>query len=158
MENCFFCKEALERGIVITETDNFYARLSDVPLNPGSFHIITKEHKESFFELDSKEWSELRDIIEKGIEEIKSMDLERKYQKLRDDVPKQKFVNFIEDALESEFLDSDPDGYNLGINEGRAAGRSIDHFHLHVIPRFEGDVDEKRYGIRNIFPEKADYE
>lgn len=44
----------------------------------------------------------------------------------------------------------DPDGYNIGVNEGEAAGQTIPHLHIHVIPRFAGDVDEPRGGIRNI--------
>ncbi|WFE27978.1 HIT family protein [Solwaraspora sp. WMMD791] len=45
-----------------------------------------------------------------------------------------------------------PDGYTIGINEGRAAGRSIDHLHIHVIPRRFGDVEDPAGGIRQILP------
>ena len=51
-----------------------------------------------------------------------------------------------------------PDGYNYGINEGVAAGQSVSHFHLHVIPRYRGDVEQPRGGVRNIIPGKGDYE
>jgi diadenosine tetraphosphate (Ap4A) HIT family hydrolase len=50
-----------------------------------------------------------------------------------------------------------PEGYNLGINDGAAAGQTIMHVHLHVIPRYRGDRRDPRGGIRWIFPEKADY-
>ena len=50
-----------------------------------------------------------------------------------------------------------PDGFNIGVNEGKAAGQSIPHLHIHIIPRYNGDVKNPRGGIRNIFPEKADY-
>ena len=50
-----------------------------------------------------------------------------------------------------------PDGYNIGINDGAAAGQTIDHLHLHVIPRYEGDVPDPRGGIRWVIPEKARY-
>ncbi len=43
-----------------------------------------------------------------------------------------------------------PDGYNIGVNEGVAAGQTIPHLHIHVIPRYTGDVEEPRGGIRNI--------
>lgn len=46
----------------------------------------------------------------------------------------------------------DPDGYTIGVNEGEAAGRSIDHLHIHLIPRFYGDVDDPRGGIRQAAP------
>ena len=50
-----------------------------------------------------------------------------------------------------------PEGYNLGINDGAAAGQTIMHVHLHVIPRYRGDRPDPRGGVRWIFPEKADY-
>lgn len=45
-----------------------------------------------------------------------------------------------------------PAGYTIGINEGRAAGRSVDHLHIHLIPRHAGDVVDPRGGIRQILP------
>jgi superfamily II DNA or RNA helicase/HKD family nuclease/diadenosine tetraphosphate (Ap4A) HIT family hydrolase len=50
-----------------------------------------------------------------------------------------------------------PDGYNIGVNVGEAAGQTILHLHVHVIPRYHGDVDEPRGGVRGIIPGKADY-
>ena len=45
-----------------------------------------------------------------------------------------------------------PDGYTIGVNEGEAAGRSIDHLHIHLIPRHHGDVEDPRGGIRRAAP------
>lgn len=50
-----------------------------------------------------------------------------------------------------------PDGFTIGINEGRAAGRTVDHFHIHIIPRYTGDVENPIGGVRNIFPFAGDY-
>lgn len=50
-----------------------------------------------------------------------------------------------------------PDGFNLGINVGEAAGQTIQHLHLHVIPRYFGDVDDPRGGVRHVVPRKASY-
>ncbi len=50
-----------------------------------------------------------------------------------------------------------PDGYNIGINDGAAAGQTVMHVHMHVIPRYRGDRPDPRGGIRWIIPEKADY-
>lgn len=47
---------------------------------------------------------------------------------------------------------SAPDGYTIGVNEGEAAGRSVDHLHIHLIPRRIGDVDDPRGGIRRVVP------
>jgi diadenosine tetraphosphate (Ap4A) HIT family hydrolase len=50
-----------------------------------------------------------------------------------------------------------PDAYNLGVNAGKAAGQTILHTHLHVIPRYAGDVAEPRGGVRWVLPETARY-
>jgi diadenosine tetraphosphate (Ap4A) HIT family hydrolase len=50
-----------------------------------------------------------------------------------------------------------PDGYNIGINDGEAAGQTILHLHVHLIPRYLGDREDPRGGVRWIFPEKAVY-
>lgn len=51
-----------------------------------------------------------------------------------------------------------PDGYTVGINEGEAAGRTQNHLHVHVIPRYFGDVEEPQGGLRNIIPGKGNYD
>jgi diadenosine tetraphosphate (Ap4A) HIT family hydrolase len=50
-----------------------------------------------------------------------------------------------------------PAGYNVGINEGRAAGQTVPHLHIHLIPRYVGDQSDPRGGVRWIFPDKAKY-
>ena len=50
-----------------------------------------------------------------------------------------------------------PDGYNVGINEGKAGGQTISHMHVHLIPRYNNDSDNPRGGIRNIIRGKGDY-
>jgi diadenosine tetraphosphate (Ap4A) HIT family hydrolase len=50
-----------------------------------------------------------------------------------------------------------PDGYNIGINDGAAAGQTVPHLHIHLIPRFRNDQDDPRGGVRWIIPGKADY-
>jgi diadenosine tetraphosphate (Ap4A) HIT family hydrolase len=50
-----------------------------------------------------------------------------------------------------------PDGYNIGINQGSSAGQTVEHLHIHLIPRYKGDVPEPRGGIRHVIPDKANY-
>lgn len=50
-----------------------------------------------------------------------------------------------------------PDGYNIGINNGEAAGQTVMHAHIHLIPRYFGDADDPRGGIRWMFPKRANY-
>ena len=51
----------------------------------------------------------------------------------------------------------DPDGFNIGINDGGAAGQTVMHAHVHVIPRYDRDVPDPRGGIRWVVPENAEY-
>ena len=50
-----------------------------------------------------------------------------------------------------------PAGFNIGVNDGAAAGQTVMHLHWHVIPRYQGDQPDPRGGIRRIFPALADY-
>lgn len=50
-----------------------------------------------------------------------------------------------------------PDGYNLGINDGLSAGQTVPHLHIHLIPRYKDDQEDPRGGVRWIIPEKAKY-
>ena len=50
-----------------------------------------------------------------------------------------------------------PDGYNVGVNVGAAAGQTVMHLHVHVIPRYAGDVEDPRGGVRGAIPEKRQY-
>ena len=86
-------------------------------------------------------------------------------------IPKRHVASFFEitneerqallDLLDQAKKDLDqkliPAAYNIGINDGIAAGQTVPHLHIHLIPRYEGDVEDPRGGIRWIIPDKADY-
>ncbi len=57
-------------------------------------------------------------------------------------------------TLDKEF---NPDGYNVGVNVNAAAGQSIFHVHIHLIPRYAGDSSHPQGGVRQVIPEKAEY-
>ena len=63
-------------------------------------------------------------------------------------------VEQVKTLLESEF---EPDGFNIGINIGAAAGQTGPHMHIHVIPRYSGDMDDPRGGVRGVIPDKQKY-
>lgn len=63
-------------------------------------------------------------------------------------------VRPLKDLLLARFA---PDGFNVGANCGEAAGQSVWHAHIHVIPRFQGDVANPRGGVRGVIPYKASY-
>jgi len=50
-----------------------------------------------------------------------------------------------------------PSSYNIGINDGPAAGQTVPHLHMHLIPRYTGDQKDPRGGVRWLIPEKAKY-
>jgi diadenosine tetraphosphate (Ap4A) HIT family hydrolase len=50
-----------------------------------------------------------------------------------------------------------PDGFNIGINVGAAAGQTVFHVHMHLIPRYRGDVGNPRGGVRGVIPAKQSY-
>ena len=86
-------------------------------------------------------------------------------------IPKRHIGSFFETGTEErnallagldyakQIIDNDygPAGYNIGINDGQVAGQTVAHLHIHVIPRYQGDVEDPRGGVRWIFPDKAKY-
>lgn len=50
-----------------------------------------------------------------------------------------------------------PDGYNVGVNVGQASGQTIEHLHIHLIPRYHGDMTDPRGGVRGVIPGKQQY-
>jgi ATP adenylyltransferase len=63
----------------------------------------------------------------------------------------------IDTRAEIQKQDSTVDGFNIGINNGEAAGQTVFHCHIHLIPRRSGDVENPRGGVRGVIPDKRLY-
>lgn len=63
-------------------------------------------------------------------------------------------VNQVRVMLDEKFK---PDGFNIGINIGEAAGQTVPHVHIHVIPRYQSDVENPIGGVRCVIPSKKEY-
>ena len=63
-------------------------------------------------------------------------------------------VKEVKILLQEKF---NPDAFNIGINCGKEAGQTVDHAHIHIIPRYKNDLEDPTGGIRNIFPGKGKY-
>ena len=86
-------------------------------------------------------------------------------------IPKRHTANYFDLSLEEqkdciELLNRvkgivhekyNPAGFNVGININEAAGQTVPHVHIHLIPRYEGDVEEPRGGVRGVVPDKRKY-
>ncbi|MBU3660971.1 MAG: HIT domain-containing protein [Flavobacteriales bacterium] len=63
-------------------------------------------------------------------------------------------VNKVKEIITRKF---NPDGFNIGINVGEFAGQTVNHVHIHLIPRYKGDVENPRGGVRGVIPSKQSY-
>jgi diadenosine tetraphosphate (Ap4A) HIT family hydrolase len=79
-------------------------------------------------------------------------------------VPKYNTPEVIQDAFYSAYIyglelvkSGEADGFNIGMNCGETAGQTIMYPHIHLIPRYEGDVPNPRGGVRHVIPGKGDY-
>jgi superfamily II DNA or RNA helicase/diadenosine tetraphosphate (Ap4A) HIT family hydrolase len=63
-------------------------------------------------------------------------------------------IDIVREIIERRYR---PDGFNIGINVGQAGGQTVFHLHVHVIPRYRGDVPDPRGGVRHVIPAKANY-
>ncbi|HRJ06726.1 MAG TPA: HIT family protein [Candidatus Saccharibacteria bacterium] len=120
--DCVFCKEIGTGENFFADDSLFSARKDQFPVSPGHAEIIPKRHIQYFDELTDEELSHIL-IFAKEV-----------MQQIRDELP------------------TKPDAFNIAINDGPEAGQTVFHLHLHLIPRYKGDVENPKGGIRRIFP------
>lgn len=158
-QDCFFCR--VSAGLAdpfIFENRSFVAVFDTNPVNPGHALVIPRRHVVSLFELHETEQSDYFDAIHGVRQVIESTDMTDLYRNmLSRDYLRERPKDHIEGVLGLPFLGNRPDAYTVGNNDGRAAGRSIDHLHVILLPRYEGDVQDPRGGIRNVIPARAKY-
>jgi diadenosine tetraphosphate (Ap4A) HIT family hydrolase len=87
---------------------------------------------------------------------IVSNELREDYFALTDN-EKIDLISMIEIAKQLIVHEIAPDGYNIGMNCGEAAGQTVFHFHCHIIPRYKGDMDDPRGGVRHVITGKGYY-
>lgn len=106
--------------------DHLFAVVQDkYPVAPGHTLIIPRRPVERFSELTAAEKARLLELVDRALEQLKTT------------------------------LSPAPDGFNLGINDGPAAGQTIPQLHFHIIPRYAGDVLDPRGGVRWVIASKA---
>lgn len=107
--------------------DHAFAFFDRFPVNPGHVLVVTHRLVPDWFAATAQEQAAVMQL-----------------------------VNEVKRLLDQQ-LQPRPDGYNLGLNCGTAAGQTVMHLHAHVIPRYRGDVADPRGGVRYVIPHKANY-
>lgn len=121
---CPFCGPA--NVAVCIEGKSVLGLWDQYPVSDGHLLLVTKQHRETWFDATEDERVELMSLTLKAKELI-----QRRDPSVRD--------------------------FNIGVNVGAAAGQTVFHLHVHVIPRREGDVSEPRGGVRGVIPARRDY-
>lgn len=128
---CPFCKRRLE-GDFIYENDSFFAVYDQYPVSPGHALIISKRHVDRYF----------KGLYSDGLTAAEKYDLIDA-------------IEMVQNYLSRSQITED---FNVGFNNGTYAGQTVNHFHCHVIPRYKGDVEDPKGGIRGCVPNKMKYE
>ena len=117
----------IERERILAEDELFVVASDKYPISPGHSLAIVKRVVARFQELTTNQKTRLLTWVDWC-------------------------VAHLEHAL-----DPKPDGFNIGLNDGPAAGQTVAQLHVHVIPRYHGDVADPRGGVRFVIPHRARY-
>ena len=133
-KSCPFC--TLDTTRIIAANSHAIAIYDGFPVTPGHMLIIPKRHIASFFEASRDEQTAILDLLAEM---------------------RQLLLNPSQPPFAKGRSLQIPDGFNIGINDGIAAGQTVMHLHMHLIPRYAGDAADPRGGVRWIMPETAPY-
>ena len=132
--DCPFCNP--DNSKIVLANSHAIAIYDGFPISPGHALIIPRRHLASLFEATQEEHTALFDLLA---------------------AMRQHLLSPAQSLFDKETNSKVPDGFNIGINDGAAAGQTVMHLHIHLIPRYDGDQPDPRGGVRWIFPDKAAY-
>lgn len=151
---CYFCRELETGGNMFLENELAVARWDGYPISPGHAEIIPKRHVQSVEELTEAESLAMMQLVRQASEYIKTVDLQALYeQKLSERHDDKVLYRYYSNVLAAYKKYARPmSAYNIGLNNGEAAGQTVPHVHVHIIPRWEHDIPDPRGGVRNVLP------
>ncbi len=158
-DRCPFCEISNIADSLGGQNITFAWKLDIHPVSPGHMVVVPKRHVVSLPELTREEWTALHDSIKEAMTFIEKLGsgIKEVYESMLCEPITRNSVWFLQRALAHSRLGQKSDGYNHGLNDGRSAGRTIDHLHWHIIPRYRGDMDDPRGGVRYVIPELGNY-
>lgn len=162
MNECYFCKSIqAKKGLDFVaelETELFIAALDINPVTPGHLLIIPKRHAQYMQDLSDDEQKSLVSVVIAAKQHIQSIDLQAVYKPMAHRMSGTKSEDFINLTLSKlQNTKRPPEAFNDGLNDGTPAGQTVPHFHWHIMPRWQGDTEDPRGGIRHMFPGVGNY-
>ena len=142
MPECLFCTyQHKYPELVLMATDHFFIIPNAFPTTPKYLLIVSREHLDNQFCLPEEIWHSLQDTINDALQlswndNVYWLEI---YNQIIDYNFHPTSICACQKALHSKYLQAKPTCYNVGINVGTDAGQTINHFHLHVLPRYHGD-------------------
>lgn len=126
---------AIPQSHYVAANDLAFAVRDRYPVSPGHTLVIPRRVIAQWWDASRQEQQAILDLVDT----------------VRDDL--------LDDTTRGQTLPGQPkpDGFNVGFNAGDAAGQTVNHLHLHVIPRYQGDMPDPRGGVRHVIPEKGNY-
>ena len=152
VEQCIFCEEYGGGWNTFAETDLWRARWDMYPATPGHVEILPKRHVQYIEELSDDELNAMMWFARYVMGQVRGADLIGLYTTLLESSNADNHPLLSSALLAAQYHGRQPDAFNLGINDGPIAGQSVHHLHLHLMPRWEGDVANPKGGVRNLFP------